>query len=296
MSLPSAIVGLTRSFIGSHYMLGFEPLRRLAFRLFPFSSLQDELRVAELVPEQVRLILLPVQAALLLFFGWAALEVLRRLRSVWLTRAPYAGFLIAWALTLTVFVIWWAPERSEFWISIMIPCMVLLGLPGLSRRISGMSLPAAVIVVAAIFAVNFFGSVLPQSARVAEMETGVAVGIDAVVETGDIVVSDCSFYGRASRFVPSFEKVNLLDSAAGAGEGGTPESIIPSALGKVDSLLKAAEQDRRTVYVIMSPLSEEPSLRQLYMEILSALRDEFKMSGVVPLRAPVELRRIESRR
>jgi hypothetical protein len=296
MGLPAAVIGLTRSFIGSHYLLGFEPLSRLAIRLFPFSSLQDELRAASLVPVEVRLVLVPVQAALLLFFGWVALMTLKGLRSLPAVRSPYAGFLIAWALTLSVFVLWWAPERSEFWIAILIPCMLLLGLPGLSRPVSGMSLPLAVIIVAAIFAVNFLGSIYPQSARGTEIETRVAVGIDAIVETGDIVVSDCSFRGRASKYVPSFERMNLLDPAAGSGEDGALERIIPYALSTVDSLLDAAEHDNRTVYIIMSPLSEEPNLRLLYEGILDAVQREFEMSGPVPVRAPLELRRIESRK
>jgi len=296
ISLPAAAVGLTRSLTGSHYLLGFESIKRFALEFFPFSSLQDELMVADLIRSQVRLALVPVQAILLLFFGWAALGVLRKLRSPAVTGNPYAGFLIVWVLTLTVFTIWWAPERSEFWIAILIPCMILLALPGLSRLISGISLPVAVIMVAAIFAVNFLGSICPQSARVAETETCVAVGIDAVVKSGDIVLSDCSFRGRASRYVTSFEKVNLLNPDARSKGNGALEHIVPCALCAVDSLLKDVKRDQRTVYILMCPLSEEPHLRHLYADILSAVQEEFVVSEIVPLRAPAELRRIESRK
>ena len=79
-------------------------------------------------------------------------------------------------------------------------------------------------------------------------------------------------------------------------EDGALERIIPSALSTVDSLLDATEQDHRTVYMIMSPLSEEPHLRLLYEGILGAVQSEFEMSEPVPVRAPLELRRIESRR
>jgi len=296
MSLPSAAVGLARSFAGSHYLLGFDQFRRFALRLFPSSSLQDELRVAGLVPAQIRLALVPVQTVLMVFFGWAGLGALRRLRSASVMGNPYTGFLVAWVLTLTVFVIWWAPERSEFWIVILIPGMLLLGIPGLSRPVSGIRLPAAGILVAALFAVNFLGSIYPQSARVAERETCVAVGIDAVVETGDIVLSDCGFSGRASRYVPSFQKVNLLAPGGRAEAGGGLEHMIPCAMCAVDSLLTIAARDRRTVYIIMTPLSEEPEPGRLYAGILNEVQERFVMSGIIPVRAPVELRRIESRK
>ena len=316
-SLPAAAVGLVRSITGSHYVLGFEPVKRLALRLFPFASLQDEVRVAGLVPAHVRFALITVQAVLLTFFGMVVLGALKNLRSAKVTRDPYAGFLIVWMLTLTVFVIWWAPERCEFWIGILIPGLILLGLPGLSRVVSGMSLWAAAAVVAALFTLNCLGSIGPQAARVAEPETCVAVAIDAVVNSGDVVLSDCSFCGRASKYVRSFEKVNLLFPSVSAGESDTrsidevkagsleemgsavavaPERLIAHAVCTVDSVLVAAEYGERSVYIIMNPLSEDAHHKRLYAEVLDAVQEEFQISEIVRLRAAVELRRIESRK
>jgi hypothetical protein len=291
-SVPAAAVGLARSLIGSHYVLGFGPVERLANRLFPLGSFADEMTVAGLVGKHIRYVLVPLHAALLIFFGAAVLGCLRGLRSVLAARHPYAAFLVVYILTLTVFVIWWAPERAEFYIAIIIPGLILLGLPGVSRLISGIRMPVAALLVAALFAMNFAGSIRPQSARSAEPEACVAVAIDAVVDKGDIVLSDSDFRGRAAVYVQSFEKVNLLESAAPA----RGRDTIVEAVGRVDSLLEAADRDGRSVYAVLSPLSRGPHSREAYSEIVSALQEEFLITEPVQIRAPALLGRVESRK
>ncbi len=317
MSLPAAGIGLIRSFIGSHYLLGLGPIEQVARRLFPFASLQDEMIAAGLVKGYVRVLLIPVQTALLLFFGWAFLRTVRNLRSVPAETVPYVLFLVTWVLVFATFVVWWAPERAEFWLGVLIPALLLLGLPGTNRIVSGVSLRVSVLLLAALFTLNFLGSILPQSARGAEPETCVVVAIDAIVKPGDIVLSDCSFRGRASRYVRSFEKVNLLKSFI-SGEIADPDiaskegpyapeqanhavsripvKLIPYAISSIDSLLEASRHDERSLYIIMSPLSEEVRLRVLYSAVLSAVDEKFLLSGLIPLRAPVALRKVISRR
>jgi hypothetical protein len=137
-----------------------------------------------------------------------------------------------------------------------------------------------------LFTVNLFGSIHPQSARDAEPDACVAVAIDAVVKKGDFVLSDCSFRGRASRYVRSFERVNLLDPV------GTPER----AVSRIDSVLAVALSSEKSVYIIMMPLSAGPARQQLYSDLLRAVEEELVLSETVPLRASVLLRQVYGRR
>jgi hypothetical protein len=224
---------------------------------------------------------------------------------------------LGWIVVFGIFFAWWAPERVEFWIAWFVPLLTVVALasprrtPGVPRRswrVTGF--------LAALFFINFVGSIYPQSGPVTELDTAFAVAVDPVLAKGDIVVSDCSFAGRASRFVQSFERINLLDpgieglSLAGAAtlyRHKTPreaeivvsasDSLLISklrshALSRLDSLVAVAEAEHRAVFLVMSPLSTDPRRAFIYNRLVDVIQENYNLSESIPVRSTIGLRRL----
>lgn len=317
--LPATFIGLQRSFIGSHYLLGFKPIAALAYRLFPFGSLEDEMAIARAVPTHLRWFLLAVHGGLLVGLVRVLVRISGKLEQVFSADRPYAVFLLVWISVYGIFFAWWAPERVDFWIAWFVPVIALLAEagPGEAGAPVGRPWSSIAFLIGLVF-LNLSGSIYPQSGPIEERDTSVAVAIDAVVVKGDIVVSDCSFEGRASRFVISFDRVNLLappvDGFSFAGPSTVylykacqpDEPSVPAtettlkylrdrALATMDSLLAAAETDERAVYLLVSPVSINPTRTSIYSALVEAIGERFDISRAVPVRERIDLREVRQR-
>jgi hypothetical protein len=322
-TLPATAVGIVRSFVGSHHLLGFGPVTAVAMRLFPAGSFQDEFAIARTVPSWLVPVLILVEAAVVL----AALAVLvrsvRRVKEVTLSGGRALMLMLAtWILIFGIFFAWWAPERVEFWISWFVPVLAWVGLAssGGEPRGRGSSWAGYALLGGLVF-VNFFGSIYPQSGPVVEKDTSVSVAIDATAATGDIVMSDCTFGGRASRFSRSFRRVNLLDPIgkhvrAGLGQtiyhygdmredGGDPvpdgeydvflPALTRSSIALVDSLLGEAGRSGNRVYLIATPLQTDRALNSVYGHVVESLGKEFDISESMRIRSDVDIRIVKRR-
>ena len=311
--VPATLIGLIRSFIGSHYLLDFRPIASLAERLFPVASLEDEMAIAGVARNWLQGPLLAVQAGVLALALVALLRARARLKHLLGADRPFALFLVVWIVVYGVFFAWWAPERVEFWIAWLIPLLVVLAWPAGTGATGGRRawVWASVFLGGLVF-VNFAGSIYPQSGPLEEIDASAAVAIDAVVDKGDMVVSDCWFEGRASRFATSFDRVNLLDppveglSVAGPRTlyrywGLSRESVLLTsppaiadlgahAVSTVDSVLDVAGERKSEVYLLASPVSINRGRTKIYTGLVELIDQHFDISEVVPVRGGIDLR------
>jgi hypothetical protein len=319
-ALPATAIGLIRTFTGSHYLLGLGPFARLAHRVFPSASLQDEMAVAEWGPTWLRMTLMPIQAIILLFTAKALVGGAGRLRHLVRLKPAFAVFVITWLVILGVFFAWWAPERVDFWIAWLPGVIIVLAYPGKKRTgRQTVSAVTSVAFLAGLFTVNFFGSIYPQSGPISERDTEAAVNIDAVVDTGDIVISDCYFAGRASQFSDSFRRLNPLGGVlprpkVGMGtiyayrdgrslEAGFDVAALDSALltglearviSRVDSVVGMAMKEGRSVYILASPISTNPDRMRIYNALVRAIGEHYDLSERVRIRGDLDMRRIKA--
>lgn len=319
-TIAATVIGIVRSLTGSHYLLGSAPIASMARRLFPAGSFQDEMAIAHTVPVWLRPALIIVQAGVILMALRAVLRSILRLRRTVASAGRALVFLLmTWIVTLGIFFAWWAPERVEFWISWFVPSFALVGLAYREGEAPGFVPRWAVAVfLGGLFCVNFFGSIYPQSGPLIEVDTSVGVAIDSVVDKGDIVLSDCSFSGRASQYSQSFRKINLLDPLGDTLPSGLPKtlywqrrgrtpqtytcpdtsyaSMVPElrsrALAVVDSIMGEADKQNRNVYLVMTPLQSDPGFNFVYRQIVEAIENEYDLSEQMSLRADINIRRI----
>ena len=317
-TLPATAIGLTRTLVGSHYLLALGPFTKLAHWVFPIASLQDEMAVAQWGPPWLRMVLLAIEVVILVLTLRALVGGVRRLRGFVQAKPAFAAFLVAWLAVMGVFFVWWAPERVDFWIAWLPALIAVLAYPG-ERRSCRVGRLAVIAFLAGLFAVNFFGSIYPQSGPISERDTEVAVNLDAVVAKGSIVISDCCFTGRASQFSISFGRFNPLEGIVphvrvGGGtiflykdgrtldtglgiEAADSASLVgfeARALSRVDSLATAAAQGGRTVYILASPLSTDPALKAIYSDIVDAIASRHDISERIPMRGDIDMRRLRA--
>jgi hypothetical protein len=314
-------VGLIRNFTGSHYLLAFKPVARLADRTFPVASLADEMAVGTWGPRWLAVLLASIQVIVLGFTARALLGGPRRLKNMVRARPAFALFVLGWLAILGLFFTWWAPERVDFWIAWLPALLILLAYPAgekSGRRTFGTA--AVLAFLAGLFGVNFLGSIYPQSGPIRERDTEAAVAVDAVVRSGDVVVSDCYFAGRASNFARSFERVNLLDDILAfpsTGDGtvyayadgrrreaafhADPEDddlvtrLEARTVSRIDSLVVVAADEGRIVYLLMGPVSTDPARTRLYGKLVHAIERRYDLSHPLPIWGLFDLRRIAPR-
>lgn len=270
MTTPlKSIIGLLRSLVGSHFMLGLEPVMDFAARLFPGASWDDELLLAGKVPTWVTLPLVVVEVAVLAGLGALLVRLVRRRRHLWQRRRGIMAFLLTWLLAYGGFIMWWAPERAEFWIGVILPLLVLAASSyGTEDRIGARAVSGLTLLLAGLLVVNFLGSIWPQAAADIEPETRLLLEIDAVTRPGDYILSSSSFRGRASRYVYSLNKLNLRQprlflasiESPGAESGHGPMQSGPnlvegmSAQEAVAHVMGMAAASGHRVFLIPDPL------------------------------------------
>jgi hypothetical protein len=316
-SLPGAVVGAGRSLVGSHYLLGIEWVREWAYRIVPNASWEDEIALARTVSPTMRNLLFAVQVGIFLVFVSGLWNGLRRLARQASEFGVFALFLGLWLAIYTPFIIWWAPIRAEFWIAVFVPLLLLFGRGlVLAASFGGRLRFAPVLLVISLAAVNLLGSIQPQSRADVEPELARLVAIEAVVQPGDFLLSDSALQGRATRFVYSLDKVNLLHpqphrssqmspgaegGAVAAVPGNDAQNLIPiqetedpiaRAVCVVAAVADIAAAEGRSVYLAMAPLTDNPGQDTEYEFIVQAVIDLFELSEPVPTRTDVELREV----
>jgi len=319
-SSVQAAVGSARCLAGSHFLLGIRPVERFAQRMFPRASWGDEMAVASSVSEGLCYALAAIEVGILAGAVMAIVWWLRKLFRMFSVERGFAVCLLTWIAVLTLFFTWWAPVRVEFWIAPFLPILVVLGYPlpqgamkGQTRRWLWSAFALG------LFVVNFCGSIRPQSMASLEPETAAAMAIEAVVEPGSIVVSDAGFCGRTSKYVISFERIDLVSRCCSVisdgeslhqrepGPSGDPPAtgitgnrLVEEDLGMracrlVDSLLTDSDPRGRSLYLLASPVSSDRGRALLYERLVAAVGERYDISETVPVRAAVNMRSLKRR-
>jgi hypothetical protein len=317
VSFPGAVVGMARSLAGSHFVLGFQPLGSWLRGLIPGTTSEDEVVVAKSIGRWLRYVLLIVEMFLFLVAIVTVVRGAKKLRAMFSSCRPLASFVTIWVVVFGIFFTWWSPQRAEFWIPLFLPVLIVLAFrtetAGRKKR-----LIAGVAFVVALFLTNFLGSIRPESFASIEPDLGAALGIDAVVRKGDVVISDCSFEGRVTQFIGPFEKIDLLKAISmdagfpgwtlrlrgepGLGEGseimrGPADSVLTSlavgrAIDVVDSLVVEAEKDKKAVFVVLTPLSSDSHRASIYRELARIIVRRSMISEPVPVRGGIRMIRL----
>lgn len=301
-----AVSGLIRSFVGSHFFLGLAPIKAAAERVFPHASWEDEVAIAASVPVRLRYVLAGLAAGVFAVSLAVAVRGAAGLRRAFCGDAGLAVFLAAWIAVSAGFSAWWAPQHTEFWLPLFAPVLVLLTYSFRDRRGARLGWAwCASLFVLALFAVNFWGSIYPESLERMEPETLAALAIEAAVEPGGIVITDTDLSGRATRYVRAFEKVDLVGlCVASPTDGSGAERADPisgerspdeCAAAAIDSILAAADGTAREVYLLAHPLSTDEHTIAVYGRLVTAIADRFDVTQCVPVRAAVDLRRVRRR-
>ncbi len=251
-SLIAAAVGIVRSFVGSHYLLGVGVIGDLARRLFPAASWEDELMLAAAVPGWVRIVLIPVQAAVLVGMGAVLARAGRRLRQGWRAQPALGVLLASWLVIHLLFFTWWAPERAEFWIGFWLPLIVLSG-PGIAAADVGRRILA--LLLAGLALVNLLGSIAPQSADL-EPGTAAAVAIDPVARAGDVLLTDMPLGQRAGRFVYALDMVRV--PADPARVGALVDSLLTQTGRRGNTLFWVGSRPSAPASVLATAVAGEP--------------------------------------
>lgn len=304
-----SVVGILRSLLGSHFMLGIDPVMSMATNVFPAASWDDELLVAQRVPDWLRFVLLFLEVGVLVVVIRVAVGLPRRIMRIWHDRRDVVAFLLVWLGLYGGFIMWWAPERAEFWIPVILPALVIVGLSfGHDARPTGRAGNVGIVFLLGLLVVNFGGSIWPQSRPDIEPETTVMVAINTVTGPGDYVLSSVGFRGRAAKYIYSVHKVDLLAprlypaslESPGAEGGGGPVHAGPnrlrglSSVAAVDSVMTWAGREGNRVFLVRTPFMTDDISSRAFLRIVDGIEGRFQFGRPVSLPADqvlVELRR-----
>lgn len=278
-SLAKAAIGVARTWIGSHFLLGFGPVLAYAHRLFPGASLDDEMAAAASLPAFARVPLAALAMAAFVATGAWLVTGARHVAAAVRRADAIPVFLAAWLLAVSAFATWWAPERTEFWMDLFAPAIALLAVAGRSAD-GARRWRLAAALLAGVALVNVAGSIRPQALPGPDRETRVAMAVSAALPRGSTVLADVPFRGRGSMYASAFEKVDLL----AAGE---------RAPQVVDSVLAA--RGGRGVYLLATPQRDDPARRGAWQAITDALARSHALGAPVPARDGQELRPVSPR-
>jgi hypothetical protein len=165
-----AMIGISRAFIGAHFVFGYPAFAEMLQRKLPSFNLTEEVFLFQGFPASA-IFFLGVLA--LLFGASIGYLIVRSLRTLGTTirgSSDKKYFLILSGITVIIYAffnLWWEPQNLEFWI-VLVPilCLDLMILvepaTGLSSRRYATGMASAIAIVS-LFVVNLVGSVLPQT-------------------------------------------------------------------------------------------------------------------------------------
>ncbi|MBD3169588.1 MAG: hypothetical protein GF307_08905 [candidate division Zixibacteria bacterium] len=169
-SIPKAVIGLGRSFIGGHFIFALAPAREFIQSTMPDYVLREEVfLVRDFSGFKSWLLIIStfafVLSAAFMFFRAVWHRFSRAEIELYDDNRPdmrYLVFLYCILIVYAAFNIWWEPQNIEFWIAVM-PALGLLFCyfigPVLNFRFYR---NVAVVFMALLFAINLFGSIAPQ--------------------------------------------------------------------------------------------------------------------------------------
>ena len=161
-----ALVGLCRSVVGGHFILGSPTVKEGLSSLFPHVDLREEVYIAENLSGFWK-VFLPVLALFCLGGGLFLVSQVLRVQP-WRRAKPFSGnsfrfFLMCFVAAYTLFVVWWEPVNSRHWYPILPPLILFAGTIVAPVFVRPGTKGVAVFIVAGVFMMNLCGSIYPQT-------------------------------------------------------------------------------------------------------------------------------------
>ena len=164
-SVPKAIVGAGRALIGGHFLFSLDAVREWAEDTSGGKSLREEVYLVRDFPRAASyLLIVPIiaiaGALIVLGANWIA-----RGRALEHGPRTLAVLCVGWLVPVVVFAFWWEPINLEFWMAAWVPLIILLALPlaaSTGDRDRRIDVTVVGVLLASLFVVNFYGSILPQ--------------------------------------------------------------------------------------------------------------------------------------
>lgn len=173
-------------------------------------------------------------------------------RRLWNNYRSWILLSVAWILPFAALVTWYVPQARQWWLFVLPPLCVLLALVandviGNHTRKPRKELRLlAPLLVASLFSVNFFGSILISHNPANNMDLVLTELVDPYVQQGDMVITlDRGKYKNALPYLHYFNHVDVLSMRAvfvpGVGDQNWTyyQDIVPARL-----------EDGHEVYVI----------------------------------------------
>jgi len=207
-NVPRGVFGAARALVGGHHALALEPVRDELTARFSGKTFSEEVFFLEGYPNAL--------AAALLVFSAVTAFLVALLAARWVRRPALDARLrtlailaAAWLVPYALFWLWWEPLNIEHWYAVWLPAAVLLAIP-LTRPPRGTAALAAA-TVAALFAVNLLGSVLPQLDEDRDLWYAKTAWYRAHARSDDLILSNGYVWSAYLRYRVAADIVDIED-------------------------------------------------------------------------------------
>ena len=286
------VIGLGNLFVGEVFVLDFvasrPPLAQSLVALTPALSLPPaEYAHRSLLETGTLAVLAAIVFGLL---GYFAAYFVRHLRRLWTNHRVILIFCLAWALPNIAFALWYFPENVHFWIPNLVPMGILFALIlrdarkhrkgwWSGRLVTG----AGVLLVALLFGVNFFGSILPARRPEANWNRQAASLIARYATKDDLIINlGVGEYKHLQPYVIYYAKAAIWPVGGIAFDGRSSEDVTQA----IDHYL---EQGRH-VYVFPDVFTSE--LGYIGLSKLSGVSEEQIKQQVAGLLSSYQLKAV----
>ena len=176
---------------------------------------------------------------------------------LWNRYRPLVTLCLSWIAVFVPFNLWWQPENRIWWLFVAPPISLLLGLPLVAtqgpgwhwdseRRVRALS----VLLLASLFVVNFFGSILPSSRPGNNLNLVLVEQVGVLSRPGDVIIGlDRGTYKNALPYLHYFAGLRTVGLAYSF-----VSEDIDRALAQHREMLLQALENGQQVFVLADVL------------------------------------------
>ena len=287
LNIPKAVFGFGRALVGGHFVFALEPSRKLLLENFPSMSLREEQFLVRNFPDWLILLLLALSAVVIVALLVPVLGWLRQPKLDSPQARVLAILCVAWFVPYALFFLWWEPENFEFWIAPMVPVAILFALLSSARvyRSRRRFLPASVmILLGALFVVNFLGSVWPQHSPKNDYWRVRTSWYEGHTSSSDLVLYGDRPQGRYLKF---YSQAKLIDVRTIFANKDKSEAVA-ELQRRIDSAHVQRVLVSSEVFYPAADKYSRCTIPQMCTEWAPAMRNEFLARSSIVYEGPLE--------
>jgi len=170
-SVLLGIIGFLRTIIGGHFLFSFSTVANTFQQGLPGSMLREEVFLVKDFSMLKSLSLCGL--AVIVAFGSAfiAFQIAKKMSlqrilsdEALSTKKKFVfALILSYLITYSIFNIWWEPQNSEYWVSIVPLLFLAFGILLSALQYKRFEIICMLAIILCLFTVNLFGSVLPQT-------------------------------------------------------------------------------------------------------------------------------------